>query len=106
MAVAIEGQIYQDPFLERIAPDSEVYFLPRIGGGRGLRRDGRIHGGTNLFYRLFAVADNAVKHHEIVNLAGVDGKLYLDTIFREVCGIGFALAVQHVMGADQHERRR
>ena len=33
MAVAIDGQIYQDPFLERIAPDSEVYFLPRIGGG-------------------------------------------------------------------------
>jgi len=33
MAVAIDGQIYQDPFLERIAPDSEVYFLPCIGGG-------------------------------------------------------------------------
>ncbi len=33
MAVAIDGEIYQDPFLERIAPDSEVYFLPRIGGG-------------------------------------------------------------------------
>ena len=35
MAVAIDGQIYQDPFLERIEPDSEVYFLPRIGGGSG-----------------------------------------------------------------------
>jgi molybdopterin converting factor small subunit len=33
MAIAIDGEIYQDPFLERIAPDSEVYFLPRIGGG-------------------------------------------------------------------------
>lgn len=33
MAVTIDGQIYQDPFLERIAPGSEVYFLPRIGGG-------------------------------------------------------------------------
>ena len=33
MAVAIDGEIYQDPFLERIEPDSEVYFLPRIGGG-------------------------------------------------------------------------
>ena len=33
MAVAIDGQIYQDPFLEPISPDSEVYFLPRIGGG-------------------------------------------------------------------------
>ncbi|MBJ90839.1 MAG: molybdopterin synthase sulfur carrier subunit [Woeseia sp.] len=35
MAVAIDGEIYQDPYLERIAPDSEVYFLPRIGGGVG-----------------------------------------------------------------------
>ena len=33
MAVAIDGEIYQDPFLETIAPKSEVYFLPRIGGG-------------------------------------------------------------------------
>jgi len=33
MAVSIDGEIYQDPFLETIAPDSEVYFLPRIGGG-------------------------------------------------------------------------
>ena len=32
-AVAIDGLIYQDPFLERIESDSEVYFLPRIGGG-------------------------------------------------------------------------
>ena len=34
MAVAIDGEIYQDPFLECIATDSEVYFLPRIGGGQ------------------------------------------------------------------------
>ena len=33
MAVAIDGLIYQDTFLEHIRPDSEVYFLPRIGGG-------------------------------------------------------------------------
>ncbi|MBI06604.1 MAG: molybdopterin synthase sulfur carrier subunit [Rhodospirillaceae bacterium] len=33
MAVAIDGEIYQDPFLEKIASDSEVYFLPRVGGG-------------------------------------------------------------------------
>ena len=33
MAVAIDGKIYQDPFLEKIASDSEVYFLPRVGGG-------------------------------------------------------------------------
>jgi len=33
MAVAIDGEIYQDPLLEKIASDSEVYFLPRVGGG-------------------------------------------------------------------------
>lgn len=33
MAVAIDGEIFQDPFIETIAPDSEVYFLPRIEGG-------------------------------------------------------------------------
>lgn len=32
-AVAIDGEIYQDPFLETIEPDSEVYFLPMIEGG-------------------------------------------------------------------------
>ena len=37
MAVAIDGEIYQDPFLECIGQDSEVYFLPRIGGGQGHR---------------------------------------------------------------------
>ncbi len=33
MAVAIDGEIFQDPFLEPIGPQSEVYFLPKIGGG-------------------------------------------------------------------------
>jgi hypothetical protein len=32
-AVAIDGQIYSDPLLEPIEPDSEVQFLPVIGGG-------------------------------------------------------------------------
>ena len=32
-AVAIDGQIYADPLLEPIGPDSEVHFLPVIGGG-------------------------------------------------------------------------
>lgn len=32
-AVAIDGQIYQDAFLEPIEPDSEVFFMPRIEGG-------------------------------------------------------------------------
>ena len=32
-SVAIDGQIYQDAFLELVASDSEVHFLPRIEGG-------------------------------------------------------------------------
>lgn len=32
-AVAIDGQIYQDAFLQVLAPDSEVFFMPRIEGG-------------------------------------------------------------------------
>lgn len=33
VAVAIDGQIYQDALFEPIAPDSEVFILPQIGGG-------------------------------------------------------------------------
>ena len=33
VAVAIDGQIYQETLLEPIRPDSEVYILPQIGGG-------------------------------------------------------------------------
>ena len=32
-AVAIDGQIYQDAFLEPLKPDSEVFFMQRIEGG-------------------------------------------------------------------------
>jgi molybdopterin converting factor small subunit len=32
-AIAIDGEIFQDPYLEAIGADSEIYFLPRIGGG-------------------------------------------------------------------------
>lgn len=32
-AVAIDGQIYQDAFLEEIQPESEVFFMARIEGG-------------------------------------------------------------------------
>ena len=32
-AVAIDGQIYQDAFLEPVEPASEVFFMPRIEGG-------------------------------------------------------------------------
>ena len=33
MAVAIDGQIYQDTLLEPINPDSEVFVIPQIAGG-------------------------------------------------------------------------
>jgi molybdopterin synthase sulfur carrier subunit len=33
LAVAIDGEIFQEPFLEPIQPNSEVYFLPAIEGG-------------------------------------------------------------------------
>lgn len=33
LAVAIDGQIYQDALLEPIRPDSEVHVLPQIAGG-------------------------------------------------------------------------
>ena len=33
VAVAIDGQIFQDALLEPIAPDAEVFLLPQIAGG-------------------------------------------------------------------------
>jgi molybdopterin synthase sulfur carrier subunit len=33
VAVAIDGQIYQDALLEPIGPDSEVFIIPQIAGG-------------------------------------------------------------------------
>ena len=36
VAVAIDGQIYQDALLESIGPDSEVFLLPQIAGGSTL----------------------------------------------------------------------
>ena len=33
VAVAIDGQIYQDALFQEIAPDSEVHILPLIAGG-------------------------------------------------------------------------
>ena len=33
LAVAIDGQIYQDALLQPIEPDSEVDVLPQIAGG-------------------------------------------------------------------------
>jgi molybdopterin converting factor small subunit len=33
VAVAIDGQIYQETMFQPIAPDSEVFILPQIAGG-------------------------------------------------------------------------
>ena len=33
VAVAVDGQIYQDDLFQPIAPDSEVFLLPQIAGG-------------------------------------------------------------------------
>ena len=33
MAVAIDGEIHQDAWSSPIGPDSEVFFIPKIGGG-------------------------------------------------------------------------
>ncbi len=34
MAVAIDGEIHNDPLYQSLRPNSEVHFLPKIGGGR------------------------------------------------------------------------
>ena len=33
MAFAIDGEIHQDAWFSPIGPDSEVYLIPKIGGG-------------------------------------------------------------------------
>jgi sulfur-carrier protein len=33
MAVAIDGEIYQDAYSAALKPDSEIYLIPKIGGG-------------------------------------------------------------------------
>jgi len=33
MSVAIDGTIFPEPFLEEVTDTSEVYVLPKIGGG-------------------------------------------------------------------------
>ena len=33
MAIAIDGTIYQDAYGAEMIPDSEVYLIPKIGGG-------------------------------------------------------------------------
>jgi molybdopterin converting factor small subunit len=33
MAVAIDGEIYQDAYAAPLNPGSEIYLIPKIGGG-------------------------------------------------------------------------
>jgi molybdopterin converting factor small subunit len=33
MAIAIDGEIHQDALFTPLGPESEVYLIPRIGGG-------------------------------------------------------------------------
>jgi molybdopterin synthase sulfur carrier subunit len=33
MALAIDGEIYQDAYLAPLGPDSEIVLIPKIGGG-------------------------------------------------------------------------
>ncbi len=33
MAIAIDGEIYQDAYQARFGPDSEICIIPKIGGG-------------------------------------------------------------------------
>ncbi|HVH76912.1 MAG TPA: hypothetical protein VM755_18510 [Stellaceae bacterium] len=33
MAVAIDGEIWQDAYAAPFDPDSEIYLIPKIGGG-------------------------------------------------------------------------
>jgi molybdopterin converting factor small subunit len=33
MAVAIDGEIFQDAYLQPLSPDSEIVLIPKIGGG-------------------------------------------------------------------------
>ncbi len=33
MAVAIDGEIYQDAYQAQLNPDSEIVLIPKIGGG-------------------------------------------------------------------------
>ena len=37
LAVAIDGQIYQDALFQPIGPNSEVFLMPQIAGGAGRR---------------------------------------------------------------------
>lgn len=33
MAIAIDGEIFQDAYAAQLKPNSEIYLIPKIGGG-------------------------------------------------------------------------
>jgi len=33
MAISIDGTLYQDAYAAKLAPDSEIYLIPKIAGG-------------------------------------------------------------------------
>jgi hypothetical protein len=33
MAVAFDGEIFQDAYLAQLKPESKIYLIPNIGGG-------------------------------------------------------------------------
>ena len=39
MAVAIDGEIFQDAYLVPLKPESEIYLIPKIGGNRARREE-------------------------------------------------------------------
>ena len=41
MAVAIDGEIFQDAYLVPLKPESEIYLIPKIGGNRARREEPR-----------------------------------------------------------------
>jgi hypothetical protein len=40
MAVAIDGEIFQDAYLVQLKPESEIVLIPKIGGGCGVHSSG------------------------------------------------------------------
>jgi hypothetical protein len=34
LAVAIDGEIFQEAYLAPLNPETEIYLIPKIGGGR------------------------------------------------------------------------
>ncbi len=33
MAIAVDGEVYQEPEYMKLAPDTEIHFVPQVAGG-------------------------------------------------------------------------